>query len=123
MSVSEGGSYDVIWQRGTNFLKDNASLLLDQGNQHFLFKCVEGDAASVSSCSGRATRSVDVGLGVLGWLNLHDEVDAGDVEATGSHISGYKDAKLLLFEALQCHLSLILSNIAVHDLDVLLDLF
>ena len=65
---------------------------------------------------------MDVGLGLLGRLQLDDEVDIGDVEASGSDVGGDKHAELALLEALHRHFSLVLGDVTVHHLDVLLDL-
>jgi len=62
---------------------------------------------------------MNVGLGLLGWLHLDDQVDVRNIEAPGSYVSGNKNAELVLLEPLQCHLSLTLGNVSVHDLDVL----
>lgn len=65
---------------------------------------------------------MDVSLGILWGLNLDNQVDRGDVKSTGSDISSNQHAKLLFLEALQSHFSLVLGDIAMHDLDVLLNL-
>jgi hypothetical protein len=64
---------------------------------------------------------MNVGLNFLWWLNLNDQVDVGNVKATGGDIGGNKDLKFPFFEALHGDLTLVLRNIAVHDLDVLLN--
>ena len=66
---------------------------------------------------------MNVGLSVLGWLNLHDKVHAGNVKATGGYISGHKHAELLLLEALKGHFTLILCDVTVHDFNVFLNFF
>ena len=64
---------------------------------------------------------MDVGLSLLGWLDLDDQVNVGDVETTGSNISGDEDSKFAFLEALHRDFTLVLGNVTVHDLDVLLD--
>lgn len=51
-------------------------------NEHLSFARVEGDASTRSTSSSRTATSVDVGLCLFGWLNLNDQVDVGDVEAS-----------------------------------------
>lgn len=64
---------------------------------------------------------MNVGLSLLGWLDLDDQVNVGDVETTGSYISGDEDSEFAFLEALHGDFTLVLGNVAVHDLDVLLD--
>jgi len=64
---------------------------------------------------------MDVGLSLLGWLDLDDQVNVGDVKTTGSNISGNEDSEFSFLEALHCDFTLVLCNVAVHDLDVLLN--
>jgi len=47
-----------------------------------------------------AARAVDVRLGVSGHAVLHDEVDAGDVDATCGNVSGDKHLKHILMKRL-----------------------
>lgn len=65
---------------------------------------------------------MDVSLGVLWWLNLNNEVDRRDVETAGSDIGSDKNGELLLFEALEGDLSLVLCDVTVHHFNVSLDL-
>jgi len=64
---------------------------------------------------------MNISFSVLGWLDLHDKVDAGDIESTRRDICGNQHAEFLLLEALERHFTLILSNVAVHDLNIILD--
>jgi len=64
---------------------------------------------------------MDVRLGVLGRLNLNDKVDRGDVQTARGNIGGDEHVELLLLESLEGNLSLVLSDVAVHDLDIFLD--
>lgn len=64
---------------------------------------------------------MNVGLSVFRGLDLHHQVDTGDIKATRSNISSNEDAEFLLFEALEGHFTLVLSDVSVHDFDVFLD--
>ena len=107
----------------TDLLEYDTCLVFDQLDEHFLFERVERDAFAAASCTSRTAGPVNVGLSVLGRLNLHDEVYTWDVKATGGYISGHKHAELLLLEALEGHFTLVLCDIAVHDFNVFLDFF
>ena len=65
---------------------------------------------------------MNISLRLLGRFDLDDKVDAGNIETTGSDISGNQHAEFLLLKALKGDFSLVLRNITVHDLDVFLDL-
>jgi len=54
---------------------------------------------------------------------LDDEINTGNVQSTGSHISSDKYTEFFIFESLEGDFTLILCNVSVHDLNVLLDLF
>ena len=122
LSVAERGANNVIWEWRANFFKLDASLAFDHLKEHLLLKSVESDALAAAAGSSRTAGTMDVSLGVLGWLNLHDQVDTRDVKATSSDISCHQHAEFFLLEALEGDLSLILCNIAMHDLDVFFDL-
>ena len=83
---------------------------------------VESDALSRGTSSSSTTGPVDVGLSLLGRLHLDDEVDVGDVKTSGGDVSGDKNLELALLESLHGDLSLVLSDVSMHDLDVVLDL-
>ena len=112
----------MIRLRHANFLELNSSFVLNHLDEHLLFHRVESDASTRTASSGGSSRSVDVCFGVLGRLHLDNQVDAGDVKTTGSDVSGYQHVELLLLKSLKSDLSLVLSNITVHDLNVFLDL-
>jgi hypothetical protein len=117
------GSLDnILWLWHSDSLELDSSLILDLLNELIGLLCVEGNASSGLSSSGSSSRSMNVGLGVLWWLNLDDEVDILDVETSGSDISGNEHLELTLLESLHGDLSLVLSNISMHNLDILLDL-
>jgi len=52
---------------------------------------------------------------------LNYEVDVRNVETSGGDIGCTQDLELAFFEALHGDFSLVLSDVAMHDLDVLLD--
>lgn len=65
---------------------------------------------------------MNVSLCVLGRLDLDNQVDAGDIEAARCDVSGDEDTELFLLEALEGDFTLVLGNVAVHHLNVFLDL-
>lgn len=65
---------------------------------------------------------MDVGFHFFWRLNLNDQVNIGDIEATRSDVSGDKYFKFAFFEALHSNFTLILRNITMHHFNVLLDL-
>jgi hypothetical protein len=64
---------------------------------------------------------MDVGLNFLWWLNLNNQVDIWNVEATRRDICSDQNFKFSFFESLHSDLTLILNDVTVHDFDVLLD--
>ena len=64
---------------------------------------------------------MDVRLGVLGWLNLHDEVNTGNIKSSSSDVCSYENIKFLIFESLEGDFSLVLGDVTVHNFDILLD--
>jgi hypothetical protein len=82
---------------------------------------VEGDTGTSPTGSGSTTCSMDVGLSILRRLHLDDQVNVGDVESSRGHIGGNQNAELVFLESLQSDFSLVLSNISVHNLDVILN--
>ena len=108
-----------LWH--SDSLKFNASLLLDLFNQHLGLTRIERNTSSTGSGSGSSTASMDVSLSLLGWLNLNDKVDIWDVKTTRSNVSSDEHAELSFLEPLHGHLTLVLSDVSMHDLDVLLD--
>lgn len=65
---------------------------------------------------------MDIGFNVFWWLHLDHQSDVGDVEASGSDVCRHKHANLVILESLQSDFSLSLRNIAVHDLNLRIDL-
>jgi hypothetical protein len=65
---------------------------------------------------------MNVGLCFFGWLDLNDQVDIWNVQTSGSDISSTKYSELALLESLHGHFTLVLSNVSMHDFNVLLDL-
>jgi len=109
-----------LWH--SNSLQFDTGLLLNLFDEHLRLGCVESDASATGSSSSSTTASVNVGLCLLRWLNLDDKVDVWNIKASGSNIGSDEHAEFSLLESLHGYLTLILSNVTVHDLDVLLDL-
>lgn len=65
---------------------------------------------------------MDVGLNFLWWLDLNDQVDIGNVQASRGDISSDQHFEFSFLESLHGNLTLVLRNVSVHDFDVLLDL-
>ena len=116
--ISEGSTDDIIGLGHTNLLEDDTSLVFNNLNKHFLFERVECDALSGSTSTSSTTRSVNIGFCVFRRLNLDDQVDTRDVKTTGCDISSNKHTESLLLEALECHFTLHLRDVTVHDFDV-----
>ena len=66
---------------------------------------------------------MNIGLSVFGWLNLDDKVNTRDIKASSSDVCGNQNAEFLLFKALQCDFSLVLSDVTMHYFNVLFDFF
>ena len=66
---------------------------------------------------------MNISFCVFRWLNLYDKIHAGDIKTTRCNISSDQYAKFLFFKALKGDLTLVLSNITVHNLNVFLNLF
>ena len=96
-------------------------MVLDLLNQHLGLASVEGDAGAAGSGSGSSATSVDVGFGLLGRLDLNNEIDIRDVKSARGNVGGDEDAEFALLEALHSDFSLVLSDVTVHDFNVLLD--
>jgi hypothetical protein len=64
---------------------------------------------------------VDVGLWVCGRLNLDYEVDRRNVKASGANVSSDQNLEFFVFESLEGYLTLILSNVSMHNFDFILD--
>jgi hypothetical protein len=52
---------------------------------------------------------------------LDDEVNVRNVKSSRSNVSGAEYSELALLEALHCDFALVLSDVSMHDLNVLLD--
>ena len=120
--VHSTGLDHVLGLRHTNSLELDASLRLDLLDEHFRLARVESDASTAGTCTSSSSTSVDVGLSLLGWLNLDDQVHIGNVKSTGSDISGDQDTEFSFLEALHGYFTLILRNVTMHHFNVLLDL-
>ena len=56
----------------------------------------EQRVADAALAARRPAHAVDVLLGVVGRVELHDPVDVGDVEASGGHVGAQQDAGVLV---------------------------
>lgn len=65
---------------------------------------------------------MDVGLSVFWRFDLDNEINTRDVQSTSSNISSYKHTELFVLESLESDFTLVLSDVSVHDFNVLLDL-
>ena len=65
---------------------------------------------------------MNVGLCVCRGLDLDNQIDIRDIETSGGNIGSDQDIELALLESLESYLSLVLPDIAVHDLNIILDL-
>jgi len=64
---------------------------------------------------------MNISLSFFWRLKLDDQINIWNIESTGRNISSYEYLELVLLKALHRHLALVLSNVTVHDLDVLLN--
>lgn len=80
----------------------------------------EGDTGTCFASSGGSSGSMDIGLSILWRLNLNDEINIGDIETSGSNVSGYQNLELLLLESFEGNLSLLLCDITMHNLNLIL---
>lgn len=65
---------------------------------------------------------MDVGFSVLWRLDLDHEIDTRDIQPTGSDISSHEYTEFFVFESLEGDFTLVLSDVSVHNFNVLLDL-
>ena len=65
---------------------------------------------------------MDIGLHLVRGFDLDDEVNVGDVQATGGYVGRNEDAELSFSEALQGYFSLVLGYVTMHDFNILLNL-
>ena len=66
---------------------------------------------------------MNISFCVFRWLNLYDKIYAGDIKTTRCNISSDQYAEFLLLKAFKSDLTLVLSDITVHNLNVFLNLF
>ncbi len=83
----------------------------------------EGHGLAGLARAGRAPDAVHVGLGLVGEVVVHDEVEGLDVEAAGGHVGGDEDADPVLLETLDDLEALGLGQVshdelAVHAVDL-----
>ena len=120
--IHSTGLDDILWLWDTNTLKFDACLRLNLFHQHFCFVRVERNTCAAGSCSCSSTTTMNIGLSLFWWLKLNDEVDIWDVKTARGNICGHKYTEFALLKALHSNFALVLSNVTVHDLDILLDL-
>ena len=65
---------------------------------------------------------MNVSLSIFWRLDLDDKIDVGNVDTSRGDICGDEHAELAVFEALESDLTLRLGDVAVHHLDIRLDL-
>ncbi len=87
-----GARHDVVLGRG------DAGLLVQALHALALVAQHEGHDAAGGSGARGAAGAVQVGLGVLGRVDVHDERDVVDVDAAGGDVGGDEDVDLALLE-------------------------
>jgi hypothetical protein len=65
---------------------------------------------------------MNIGLSILGWFQLNNEFNIWNVKTSSSNISGDQHLKFMVLESLDRDLSLILSDISMHDFNIMSDL-
>ena len=103
--------------------KLETTLALDVRHRPLRPRRAERDADTGRAGSPRATRSVNVRLGILWRFALNDELDAVDVQTSRRDVGGDQDLKLIIAESSQNNLALTLIHVAVKRLGPLRDLF
>lgn len=81
-----------------------------------IFAGAEGEGAAGGTGAGRAPDPVDVGLGLIGHIKIHDQGDVFDIDTAGGDIGGDEDGGLAAAEFIEGALSGILCFIAVDGL-------
>ena len=120
--VSRSSFHDIVWLRNSDLAEGNSSFVGNVLKLPLLLHGVEGEASSSLSCSSCSSSSVDVGFRILGGFNLDNQVDIRNVDTSSGYVSCNKYAKLSLLEPSESDFSLILSDVTMHDFDVLVDL-
>ena len=116
--VSGGYRDDLVGLGDAYLLELDFGEALDAVDEHLLLLRVDGDADAVLACARRAACPVDVGVAVFGHAELDDEVDLGDVEATGCDVGRDEALELAVAEALEGDLALFLDDVSVEHLRV-----
>lgn len=107
---------DIGGLGGSNPLELDLSFSFNFFESIQLSVCEECNACSLSSGSGSSSRSMDVGINVLGGSQLHNEVDMRDIKSSSGHIGGNHTFELSISESLEGDLSLLLGDVSVKDL-------
>ena len=111
---------DIFWLRDTNSFKSDTCLVLNFLNELVSLFGVESNACSSFSSSCSSSRSMDVRFSVFWWFNLNNKIYIFNIKTSGGNICCNQDLKFTLLESLHCDFSLILSNITMHNLNILL---
>ena len=116
------GLEHVFLSRYWNSLKLDAGKLLDPVDELLISSVEEGDAGSRPPGSSGSARSVDVAFSVFWGLKLNNQLHVRNVKTPGGDIGSHEDLELEVFEPLDGDFSLILSDVSVHDLNIMSDL-
>lgn len=117
-----GRSFDDVFRlRHTNSFESNSCLIFNFLNELVSLFGVESNASSGFTCSSSSSRSMNVRLSILWWFNLNNEINIFDIKTSGGNICCDQDLKFTLLESLHCDLSLVLSNITMHNFNILLN--
>jgi hypothetical protein len=74
----------------------------------------EGHCASVLPCTPRASGAVDVLLVLGGRVIVDDLCDVVNVETTGRNVGRHEHTCIAALEAIECHVTARLREVAVH---------
>lgn len=113
---------DILWLRNTNPLELDSSLIFNSLNEFKALFSVESYASSRSAGSGCSATSMDVSLSILRWLQLNNQINILNIKTTGGNVGSDEDFEFALLESLHGDLSLVLRDIAMHHLNILLNL-
>ena len=111
-----GGGHDLSAGGRGDDPEVNPSLAGDGADPGLLPGGVHGDRGALLVGATGAAAPVHEGLGVVGELVVHDEVDVGDVEAARGDVGGDEDAEAIVAEALEGALALRLRDVTVEYL-------
>jgi len=125
LELAEEGSVNSLLHRGrrrhTSFSELYATLILNLLDQVPLRAIVESDAGPKLSGTCSSPCPVNVRLNLLGWLDLDDKFNLRNVETSAADIGCSQNLAATLFERLEDLLALELWEVAMHDLDDVLE--